>query len=221
LVFRATCFVDPYEANALLYLGALFPLIIPTWAADFTHTYDKLTRGCRDQVLCDRVQGLDRRSDGTWEVRTATGRTYRARNVVLAVPAHNLASLYPPACRGRAVPATVLYVRGQRRPLLHKRFLLLPADPTGVALVWRRRGGRDQVISLRPQPDLQAVFQSHEVIESVTWKTAVVLADGDWVPMLLEPGLYLAGDHNLPGLEASFLTGMCAARHILCGPHQV
>jgi hypothetical protein len=88
-------------------------------------------------------------------------------------------------------------------------------ERTGLALIWRQRGGRDLVFSLRPAPDLQAVYHRHEVVASVSWKTAVVLTGGDWAPMVLEPGLYLASDHNLCGLEDSFLTGLCAARHIL------
>ncbi len=215
LVFQATCFADPVHANALLYLGALLPLIVPAWAADFRCTYDKLTRGIGDNILLDRVQGVGRRPSGTWEVRTAAGRTLQANNVVLAVPAHNLAALYPVPFSGHTVPATVLYVRGQRRPHCQKRFLLLPPAETGLAMLWRRRCGADQVISMTARPDLEAVYHKPKVVESVSWKTALVLSSGDWAPMVLEPGLYIVGDLNVPGLEASFLTGMCAAHQII------
>jgi hypothetical protein len=220
LVVQMTCFLDPRQGNALLYLASLLPLIVPTWAADFTRTYDRLMHGCRDRILRDRVQRLDRRSDGSWQVHTAAGRALRATNVVLAIPPHNLDALYPLGFPSQVIPGTVLFVRGQRRSPLHQRFLLLPAEQAGVTAVWRRGVGQDQVFSLRPQPDLQTVFQRHEVIEAVSWKTAIVLAGGEWAPMLLEPGLYLAGDHNVPGLEASFLTGRCAAHHILRGLRQ-
>jgi glycine/D-amino acid oxidase-like deaminating enzyme len=214
LVFQATLFMDPLETNGLVYLAALLPLVVSTWAADFTHTYDKLTNGYAAKILLDRVQSLQRRLDGSWEVCTAGSRSFRATNVVLAAPYHNLASLYPVPRPDLSVPATVLFVRGQRRPLCHNRFLLLRPDSSGVAMVWRQ-SGRDQVIAVRPRPDLETVYQNPEVVASVSWKTAIMLSSGDWVPLRLEPGLYLAGDYNLCGLEDSFLTGMCAANHIL------
>ena len=48
----------------------------------------------------------------------------------------------------------------------------------------------------------------------VTWKTAVVVSDANWAPAVLERGLYLVGDHNLCGLEDSYITGLCAANQI-------
>jgi glycine/D-amino acid oxidase-like deaminating enzyme len=221
LAFMATCFTDPSEANALYYLGTLFPIIVPTWVADFRLTYARLTSGFTEKLLFDRVQALDRLRDGSWAVVTEAGRTFRANNVVLAAPYHNLTSLYPVPVPGLAVPATVLHIRGERQPAFHgKSFLLLRPEETGVALMWRQRGGRDLVFSVRPGPDLARVYRKPEVVASVSWKTAVVLSHGEWAPLVLEPGLYLVGDYNLCGMEDSFLTGMCAARHILrstCG----
>jgi glycine/D-amino acid oxidase-like deaminating enzyme len=216
LAFTATCFTDLAASNALFYLGTLFPIIVPTWVADFRQTYARLTNGFADKLLFDRVLALDRRGDGLWAIVTAGGRTLCAENVVLAAPYHNLANLYPVPANGLAAPATVLYVRGERRPDYHgKSFLLLRPEETGLALAWRQRGARDLVFSVRPQPDLARVYRVPVVVASVAWKTAVVLSGEEWVPLMLEPGLYLVGDYNLCGMEDSFLSGLCAARHIL------
>jgi hypothetical protein len=138
--------------------------------------------------------------------------------VVLAAPYHNLSALYPVPGPGLIAPATILYARGERRPAYQgKNFLMMRPERTGLALVWRQRGGSDLIFSLRPRPDLGSVYQRAQVDASVSWKTAVVLSGGDWAPLVLEPGLYLASDHNLCGLEDSFLTGLCAARHVLRG----
>jgi hypothetical protein len=218
LAFRATCFRDPLAASALFYLGALLPVVVPTWVADFTHAYSRLTRGYEGRILLDRVCALGRHG-GAWQAVTASGRTVRASAVVLALPAHNLAALLAVPTAGVAAPATVLYVRGERRPAYHGRaFLLLRPGAAGPALVWRQRGGRDLVFADRPGPDLAAVYRSAAVEAAVSWKTAVVLSGCDWAPLTPAPGLYLAGDHNLCGLEDSYLTGLCAARHILRSP---
>jgi hypothetical protein len=216
LAYQATCFADPMRGNALYYLSVLFPLIVPVWVADFTHTYDRLTAGYRGRILFDRVTVLDRHPFGGWRVQTAQGRQIQATNVVLAAPHHNLSALYPVPGSGDGCPATIVYASGQRRAGYQgKNFVMLRPEKTGLALVWRQHNGRDLIFSLRPQPDLGAIYERSEVAAAVSWKTAVVLSGGDWAPLVLEPGLYLASDYNLCGLEDSFLTGLCAARHIL------
>jgi predicted NAD/FAD-dependent oxidoreductase len=118
-----------------------------------------------------------------------------------------------------AAPATVLYVRGERRADYHgKSFVLLRSQDTGATLMWRQRGQRDLVFSVRPQPDLGSLYQNAQMVAAVSWKTAVVLSTSEWAPLVLAPGLYLVGDYNLCGQEDSFLTGLCAARHILQSP---
>jgi hypothetical protein len=214
--FVTTCFADPLQSNALFYLGVLFPLIVPTWVGDFTHTYDLLTAGYRERVAIDRVIGLTRSDCGQWEVRTAGGKVYQAGNVVIAAPYHNAREFYPVPAPRLVVPATVSYVRGQRRaPFRGKGFVLFPAEQNGVTLIWQQADGHDQVFSLRPQPELAGIYEAAEVLGSVSWKTAIVLSGSRWAPLSLEPGLYLVGDYNVCGLEDSFITGLCAANHIL------
>jgi glycine/D-amino acid oxidase-like deaminating enzyme len=216
LAYQATCFASPIGANALFYLSSLLPIVTPMWVADFTHTYDRLTAGYHDRILLDRVTGLKRSASGRWEVHTGQGRQWQVRNVVLAIPPHNLAGLYPVPPTGPAVTATILHTQGGHRPPYHsKGFLLLPPQETGLALLWRLRRGTDLVFSLRPQPDLRTVYDRVRVLASVTWKTAIILSGASWLPLVLEPGLFLASDHNLSGLEDSFLSGRCAAHHIL------
>jgi len=216
LAFRGTCFGDPLEANALFYLAVLFPVVVKTWVADFTNTYDLLTAGYREKIRIDRVTALKRVGRGAWEIRTAADRVHRAANVVIAAPYHNARRLYPVPQPYRCTAATVLYVRGRRKPpLAGKRFVLAPPNPTGVILAWQQRDGADQVFSLHGEPDLAGIYDAPEVLQSVSWKTAMVVSNADWAPLVLEPNLYLAGDYNLCGLEDAFLTGLCAANQIV------
>lgn len=214
--FMSTCFVDPVQANALFYLGVNFPLVVPTWVGDFTHTYEQLTRGFRDRIVLDRVMGLTEQESGRWEVRTAAGRNYLARRVVLAVPYHNAREIYPVPQPPLATPATVLHVRGRRRPLFRgKRFVLFHPEQTGLALIWKQTAGHDLLYALRPTPDLSEAYEEVAVLQAVTWRTAIVLSGADWAPMRLRPTLFQVGDYNVCGLEDSFITGLCAANQIL------
>jgi glycine/D-amino acid oxidase-like deaminating enzyme len=215
LAFQATCFVDPERVNSLFYLGTLFPVIVPTWVADFTHSYARLTAGYTNRLRTDFVNALRRADNGRWHVGATSGQTYSARTVVLAVPYHNASALYPVPRPYLATSGTMLAVRGAKRTAYRaRRFLLLHPERTGVALVWQQNG-HDLVFCTRPHPDLTALYEQSDVLGAVTWKTAVMVSDGDWAPLRLEDGLYLAGDYNLCGLEDAFLSGLCAANQIL------
>ena len=214
--FFATCFADPALSNALFYLGTLFPLVTSTWVGDFTHTYDRLTEGFADQIEIDKVTSLDRTDGGGWAVHMAGGATYLAKNVVLGIPYHNAEKLYAVPEPYLATSATVLYVRGERHPKYRdKRLMLFHPETSGVALIWQQATGCDLLFSMRPEPDLSSYYLAPEVLKTVTWKTAVVISNANWLPLNLEPNLYLVGDYNLCGLEDSFISGMCAANHIL------
>jgi len=214
--FQATCFVNAKEANTLFYLGNLFPLIIKTYIADFTHTYSRLTKGYENKIVIDKVCGLQRNVNGNWNISTISGENYTANNVVIATPYHNASEFYPVPKPKLSTSATVLYVKGQRKKSYRQKdFMLFHPERTGIALLWGQTNGLDLIFSVTDTPELEAIYKEYDVIEKVHWKTAVVISDENWVPLILEPGLFLVGDYNVCGLEDTFITGLCAANHII------
>jgi hypothetical protein len=136
--------------------------------------------------------------------------------VVLALPYHNAAALHDVPRPRQTNPGTVLAVRGERKsPYRGRPFILFDPQETGVAVIWRQRSGEDLVVATCDQPSLARFYVAPTVWDAVTWKTAIVVSGADWAPLELEPDLYLVGDHNIPGLEDSYLTGLCAANRIL------
>lgn len=215
LVFRSTAFASPPEASALIYLGSLLPLVARTWVADFRHTYSRLTAGYQDRIVLDRVVGLERRGN-CFEAHTQRGAVYPAKAVVIAAPYRDAAAFYPVPKPHRITSATMLFVRGHRRPPYQRRRIVVFApSPTGIASIWDQGHGWDQVYALCPQPKLSAIYEAYEALQAVSWKTAIVLSDAHWAPLELEPGIHLAGDYNVCGLEDSYVTGLCAANHVL------
>jgi len=216
LIVRSTAFAAPSEITALFYLGSLLPLIARTWVADFSNTYQQLTARCQERIVLDRVVAVGRRR-GHFEVHTQRGTVYPAKNIVIAAPYLDATLLFPVPRPHRVTSATMLFVRGRRRVLYqHKRIVVFAPSPTGIASIWDQGYGWDQVYALCPQPTLSEIYETHTILQAVTWKTAIVLSDAQWAPLELEPGIYLAGDYNVCGLEDSYLTGLCAAHHILC-----
>lgn len=213
-VFRSTGFAIPSETSALFYLASLLPLVVRTWVADFRQTYPRLTAGYRQRIVLDRVVGLERRED-RFEVHTCHGAVYPARNVVIAAPYPDASVFYPVPQPHQITSATMLFVRGVRRPPYRGKRMTVFPSPTTIASVWNQGYDWDEVYALCPEPALSDVYETYEVLRAVSWKTAIVLSDAQWAPLELEPGVFLASDYNVCGLEDCFVGGVCAANHIL------
>jgi glycine/D-amino acid oxidase-like deaminating enzyme len=212
--FRSTGFATPSEATALFYLASLLPMIVRTWVADFSRTYQRLTAGYQERIVLDRVVGVNRRQDRL-EVHTHQGAVFPARNVVIAAPYPDATMFYPVPQPHRVTSATMLFVRGvRRRPYRGKHLTVFP-PPATIASVWNQGYAWDQVYALCPEPALAEVYETSEVLRTVFWKTAIVLSDAHWAPLELEPGVFLASDYNVCGLEDTYINGVCAANQIL------
>ncbi len=214
--FMATVFMDPLRSNAFFYLFTLLPIIEPTWVADFTLTYERLTSGYNHRIRLDSVVGMNRNQDRSWQLTMASGFRIKARNVVIAAPYHNAVKFYPVPRPRDLTSGTVLAVRGDRRPPYRGRGLIsFHSEENGVCLVWRQLSGLDLVNCIRTDPNLSAIYSTWEIVDRADWRTAVSISGSEWVPVELESGLYLAGDYNIGGLEDSFISGLCAANHIV------
>lgn len=215
LAFRATCFVNADQANAFFYLGVLFPIIVPTWVADFRGAYEGLTNGYQDRIIQDKAVSMIRGDNG-WTVECQGGKKLLATNIVMAAPYHNAKELYPVPKPNLLAPATIFSVRGKRHPKYsNKRFVLLRPQVDGLELIWNQANGEDLLFCTVQEPNLGKIYEEYTITEKVEWKTAIVVSNGEWTPLNLEPNLFLVGDYNLCGMEDSYITGLCAANRIL------
>lgn len=216
-VLWTTCFSKVEESNALFYLGVLFPLIIRTYMADFTDTYNKITDGFNDNILIDKIVELSKNDNSVCIARTSSGRVISSESAIIAVPYHNAHLFYNNTPKPYLEkPATVLYVQGQRKgEYRNKNFILLNPEAGSVGLIWKQKDGRDLLFSLDSDPDLSLFYSQYKELSKVTWKTAVVLSNGQWCPTILDQNIFLAGDYNICGMEDSYISGVCAANQIL------
>ena len=147
----------------------------------------------------------------------AGDRRYVAKNLVLAVPGRNSADLIQVECTARDVPYATLHIRGTRREEYKpgKTVFLRPEHP--IRVLWPQRNGLDITFGPETEPDLSAYYHEYEIVRAVFWKTAVQISDHQWRPLRPKANLFTIGDHNIVGLEDSYLTGLFAANRILGG----
>lgn len=217
-IVNSTVFVPPQHVNTFYYLATLQPMVVPTYYADLSQTVHRLTHGYERRIVRDRVVSLED-TQGGFRVGTEQGE-YQARNVVIATPTRNTATYCPefgPDADDtmRNVAYCTLHVVGQRRAPYRpgKMLFLRPEEPATVLFAWP--GTNVDVLYARAlSPDLRKYYEHYRIVGRVAWKTAVLLSGSRWRPLEPRPGLFTIGDHNLCGLEDSFLTGVFAANRI-------
>jgi hypothetical protein len=213
-IFRSTLFVPYHEANAFYFLANLFPIWLPTYALDVRRCVARLTAGFKDRILLAKVTAIEEVSGGEAFLVHAAAGEYRARNLVIATPCRNSAGLLDTGCAVRNIPACTLIVRGRRRTdYLPGRTVFL-GDDHPIRVLWPQHNGDDIVYAEAMDPDLAPYYDGYTITGAVAWKTAMQLSDNRWRPLQPRPNLFTIGDHNIGGLEDSFLTGLFAANRI-------
>jgi len=214
-VFRSTLFVPWHESNAFYYLANCFPALLPTYTADLSRTAERIAEGWSDRIVRARATAVEEVSDGEAFVVEAGGREYRAKNLVVAVPGRNAAELIDTECTALDVPYCTLHIRGTRRRLYAPGRTVFLRDEHPVTILWPQgRRGMDIAFGPEPDPDLSEYYSDYELVRALRWKTAVQLSGDRWRRLQLRDNLFAVGDHNIVGLEDSYLTGLHAANRI-------
>lgn len=213
-IFHSTLFVPTSQANAFYFLANLFPIWLPTYAVDVRRTVARMTRGLLDRVRVARVEQIEEHAEGSFVVRTAD-ETLGAKNLVLAVPGRNGEELLPGHNTALNVPFCTLHIRGRRRREMVPGKIVFFREEHPITILWPQPNGLEIAFAPTIDPDLSLYFERYEITRAVRWKTAVQLSDNSWRPLQPRKRLFTIGDHNICGLEDSYLTGLFAANRII------
>jgi hypothetical protein len=214
-LFNSTGFIEYDKCNTFAYLDNLMALICKTYVADHSRCCHLLPNGWAEKIVKCRVTQLHRTTDGLWQV-TAGDKTYSAENVVLALPFHNARQLYNVPQPEHNIPIYVLEVEGERNKCCqNKEVVFFQPQEHDITILWKQTTGTDVIFSKVERPELNKYYTKHRVVNTVYWKTAVVLSGTEWFAQKLEKGLYLASDYNICGLEDAYITGVYAANQII------
>lgn len=221
-IVGSTVFCKTHEVNTFYFLACLMPILLPTYVADFSTALPALTAGYEGRILGEKAVLLEPEAGGVYTVATRT-KIFRARHVVVATPARNTHLFCPGldcagAARAREISVCALYVAGRRKRTYPSGRIVFPrAGGAATVLMPAERDGTDLLFSPDAEPDLSEYYESYRVEGQVRWKTAIVLSGAEWRPLSPRKNLFTIGDHNICGLEDSFLTGLHAANRIVDG----
>jgi hypothetical protein len=194
------------KISAFDFLRLCTGLMIPAYEFEFLK--DSLIDGFSDKIILDSVNLIKNKV-----VKTRKGRIFKTSNLVIATPPHISENLLGLKKMKTPVNSYAIHVNGD---LMNKsgQFELFPS---GSDVIFIRKQEDESFIfySKIKNIDLKKYFKNPKVIKIKEWKPAFhmggnVLWDSDF-----GKNIYLIGDHNLIGLETSFITGLYAANKVI------
>jgi hypothetical protein len=209
---RATTFQPLRNLTAFVMLLGSLPILEPTY--EFTLNPGALGGDRARAFLQDSVTSITPDASG-YRLETARSGPVVTDLLVVATPPHVAQRLLGLAAKGGAVPVHMFEMSGRlRSPWNRGRIHMFGADdPTfGIA---RQSDGSILFCSKEPNPPFDRFFTSWDVVEHKHWNPAFNLSGANLVECELQPGLYVAGDYNVCGLEDAYLTGLYAANQII------
>jgi hypothetical protein len=193
---------------------------------DWSNTIDSLTQGYADQIVNDKVLQISELSGGKGYQVSCDSKQYRGRNVVLAVPGASGQALLDSLDASwntnnqsndavEAISCHVFHITGKRRPLYRPKRSLLMGPTDDIKLFFPLPDGVDILYSSLAAPDFSRYYESHQIIAQRFWQPAIQLSKQSWRPLQPCSNFFTIGDHNICGLEDSYLTGLFAANRII------
>ena len=206
----ASFFIDPRKVPTALFLGSLQPLLVPSYT--FKFNFDKLIKGFKKDIIFDSVKNI--RNKGRYFIlKTKSGKTYTCRKLVIATPMKITNKLINPQKIKGGINVSYYHLKGEIRPPYNVNWYnffsvrertAISREPNGTYLYFY--GGKDNI---------NKYFKSYEVITHDKWEPALHFLGDEYVNMNPAPNLFVATDHDVPGMEDAFITGHYAAKLVL------
>lgn len=190
-----------------LSLGLITPMY------EFSFHREKITSKLSDHIIYDTVTKITRGNPYT--IDTKSGRQYQAANVVVATPPQISQQLLSIPTIKKPNNIFSFYIEGelkdQWRTGEYQTF-----DPSSEMVILDNISTNTCVLySKKEKPNLSLLFENQRVLEQKNWCPAFHLIGSILLDCRLANGLYLIGDHNIAGLEDSYITGLYAANQII------
>ena len=206
-------FLPLSKVSAFDFMRLCLGLILP--AHEFIFLRDKAVEGFKNKIVIDSAVAIKKGSDSEYEIQTESGKAYRARNVVIATPSSVTQKLIGLKKIKTGSNAYVFHVSGELKDKWKGgQFELFESD-SPVIFIRRQADGSYIFYSKKSDPDLKNYFVNPKIIFKKHWEPAFNITGDELLDCEQNKHLYLVGDHNVIGLEDSYITGLLAANKIL------
>ena len=210
-VLHGTTFLPIKKLNGFTFLHFALPLIVPI--SEFKFLKDKLIKGFKRKIINDSVIRVSKAKD-IYKVKTKK-KTYFTKNLVIATPPHISAKLLKLNKIKKTVKAHMFHLRGTLKKTWEECEANLFSDNNRMFAIAHQQDNSYLFYSLGDKPNFNIYFSKYKIIKHHFWNPAFNLSGHELWDCEIKKNLFLIGDHNICGLEDSYITGMYAANKII------
>lgn len=211
-VIYGTTFSRISELYAFEFLHFSIYALSPVY--EFVFLKDKAIKGFKNNIVSDSVVSIKKKNNN-YEIKTKKRKTYLARNVVVATPIHISQKLLALKKIKKPVKAHMFHLSGKIKKKWREGEEEIFHQGSPTLVIARQRNGTYLFYSKQAQPKFEKYFTSYKIIQKRYWNPAFNLNGKVLLEQKQGKNLYLASDHNVCGLEDSYITGIYAANQII------
>jgi len=206
----ASFFIDPRKVPTALFLGSLQPLLVPSYT--FKFNFDKLIKGFKKEIIIDSVKKI-KNNGNHFVLKTKSSKIYQCKKLVIATPMSITNNLIKPQKIKGGINVSYYHLKGEIRAPYDAKWYnffsvnettAISREPNGTYLYFY--GGKNKV---------KKYFKKYTIIAHNSWKPALYFLGDEYVNLNPEPNLFLATDHDVPGMEDAFINGHYTAKLVL------
>ncbi len=196
--------------SAFDFMRLCLGLIKPAY--EFNFKMEKLIKNYADKIVIDSVIKIKKTNN--YEIHTKSGKTYLAKHIVLATPPHISKQLVNLKKTKKPSNAYMFHIKGELNANWNKGQFELFNSNSSIIFIRKQTDNTYVFYSKTKNPPLNTYFNQWNVIFRKDWKPAFNLTGNTLIGSKYDKNLYLIGDHNVIGLEDSYITGLYAANKI-------
>lgn len=201
-------FLPLSKVSAFDFLRLCLGIMLPAY--EFTFLPKKATNEFTAKIKIDTVIKI---KDG--EIQTKNGQAYKARHIVIATPAPIAKQLLGLKESKAGSHSYVFHLIGTLKDRWKGGQFELFDSSSDVIFIRKQVDDSYIFYSKSATPELEKYFENPKVIYKKHWEPAFNIIGDELLDCEQGNNIYLAGDHNVIGLEDTYIAGVLAANKIL------
>ncbi len=208
---HSTTFSSIHEMNAFSFLEFLLPLITPIYS--FSFEMEEMTKAFKEKMLCKHVEDVIYK-DGRYKIKT-NDESFKATNIVLATDINWSKNFAGVNKTNKPVSTNMLHIQGTPKDIIAKKKYHLFSPTSKVQSIAYVQDNTFLFYYKKKPYSLETYFENPKIINHHYWDPAGAINGHELIESNRGNNLYLIGDHNVCGLEDSYITGIYAANQII------
>src|SRR3989344_1801162 len=181
---------------------------------EFIFLKDRIINGFKKKIVFDSAVSI-KQDKLFYNIKTLNGKNYLAKNVVVATSPNISKNLLNLKKIKKPTNCYMYHVNGNIVDNFHDVDFELFHEGYELFNLAYQNDGSYLFYSNHPNINFYKYFKKYKILAKKYWNPAFNIRGNELLDCEIKNNLYLIGDHNIGGLEDSFITGVYAANRII------